>query len=230
MMYGMDRQGIIDAILGGNGVLNTSPIPPTLDGYNPDVRRYEYDVEKAKQLLQEAGWEDTDGDGILDKDGNPLKFTIGAASFIHPDTAVLAQEYWKALGMDVDINVIADSSIFWEMRRNREHDLFPCVTGIVPDTRFILEVAWVCDIANNWSNYCNPRYDELMQEALMETDPEKPALKELQAILAEDVPYLWIGTPVSGVLHNRRLHGFQINPWTTANGFFDGARDWYVEE
>ena len=230
MMYGMDRQGIIDAVLGGNGVLNSSPIPPTLGGYNPDVRQYEYDVEKAKELLKEAGWEDTDGDGILEKDGKPLKFTISAASFIKPDTAVLAQQYWKALGMDADVNIIADSSIFWDMRRNREHDLYVCITGIVPDPRFIMEVAWVCGIANNWSNYCNPQYDELMQEALTETDPEKPALKELQAILAEDVPYLWIGTPVTGVLYDERLRGFHINAWTTVNGFFDSAREWYVEE
>jgi len=232
MMYGMDEQAIINGVLGGKGVVNYSPLPPTLKAHNPDVKQYPYDPEKAMELLKEAGWEDTDGDGILDKDGQPLKFTVWGTPNYFGDAAVMVQEYWKALGMDVDVNVVADSSIFLSQRRTREMDVYVLATGIVPDPRFIMEIAWRCGIGNNWANYCNPDYDAALDAALAEPDPEKRIgyLKDLQEILAEDVPYLWIGTPLSGVLYSEKLGGFHINGWTTANGFFDGAREWYVEE
>ena len=60
----------------GNGSTCTGPYAPVTPWFNPDIKPIPYDPAKAKRLLAEAGWKDTDGDGILDKDGKPFRFTL----------------------------------------------------------------------------------------------------------------------------------------------------------
>ncbi|PJA81997.1 MAG: peptide-binding protein, partial [Nitrospirae bacterium CG_4_9_14_3_um_filter_44_28] len=74
--YAIDKGELIDVVLFGLGSPATGPYVPNTWPYNPNVKKYEYNPEKAKELLKEAGWEDTDGDGLLDKDGIPFRFTI----------------------------------------------------------------------------------------------------------------------------------------------------------
>ncbi|MEJ2201834.1 MAG: peptide-binding protein, partial [Desulfuromonadaceae bacterium] len=76
MAYAIDKQELIDGVLLGLGQVATGPYKPDTWVYNPKVRRYPYNKEKARELLAEVGWQDGDGDGILDKDGKKISFTI----------------------------------------------------------------------------------------------------------------------------------------------------------
>ncbi|MDE2843968.1 MAG: ABC transporter substrate-binding protein [Chloroflexota bacterium] len=77
----IDKETIIDEVQHGQGYPQWSSISPAAgDFHNPDVRRYEYDVDRAREMLDEIGWVDTDGDGIREDDaGNPIEFTLMTA-------------------------------------------------------------------------------------------------------------------------------------------------------
>jgi peptide/nickel transport system substrate-binding protein len=74
--YAMDKDLIVDAIYGGRAVPLPGPLSPFNNFVNTDLSPYPYDPDKALELLAEAGWADSDGDGILDKDGQPFAFTL----------------------------------------------------------------------------------------------------------------------------------------------------------
>ena len=72
----INRESIVQGVLLGLGVVAYTPYKPDTFWHNPDVKKFPYDPKKAKEMLAEAGWVDTDGDGIIDKDGKPFEFTI----------------------------------------------------------------------------------------------------------------------------------------------------------
>jgi peptide/nickel transport system substrate-binding protein len=100
----IDRQAMIDVIVKGNGKIQYGPITPATIGYWPGVEDigYNYDLEKAKSLLLEAGYADANGDGILDKDGQPFTVPFTTLS-VWTREAEMIKEMLKAVGVDLDI-------------------------------------------------------------------------------------------------------------------------------
>ena len=80
LLYALDRQSLIDNVLHGQGLVANSPILPGTWAYDPDVPKYAYDLAKARQLLDEAGWKDSDGDGVREKDGAQAGLRAGRAT------------------------------------------------------------------------------------------------------------------------------------------------------
>ncbi|MDP2157096.1 MAG: peptide-binding protein, partial [Nitrospirota bacterium] len=106
--YGVDKNEIVDVVLFGLGTPATGPYVPNTWPYNPNVTKYGYNPEKAKELLREAGWQDTDGDGILDKDGKPFEFTIltNAGNALRKNTATIIQWRLRKIGIKVEIRTV----------------------------------------------------------------------------------------------------------------------------
>jgi peptide/nickel transport system substrate-binding protein len=103
--YAINRQSVIDGVLLGLGRHATQPVPPESWAYNPNVPKFEYNPEKAKALLAEAGWKDTNNDGLLDKDGQPFKFTImtNQGNEERAKTAEIIQQNLSKVGIQVEI-------------------------------------------------------------------------------------------------------------------------------
>jgi peptide/nickel transport system substrate-binding protein len=114
--HAIDKEEIIDVVLFGLGSPATGPYVPNTWAYNPDVRKYEYDLNRAKTLLREAGWEDTDNDGLLDRDGRPFEFSVltnmGNRSRIK--TATIIQYRLKKIGIKMNIRVLEWSTFINE--------------------------------------------------------------------------------------------------------------------
>ena len=72
----IDRESIVQGVLLGLGAVTDTPYKPDTYWYNQNVKKFPYDPEKAKQMLAEAGWKDTNDEGVLVKDGKPFEFTI----------------------------------------------------------------------------------------------------------------------------------------------------------
>ena len=104
--YAVDKDLIIEAIYGGRAVALPGPLSPYNNFVNKSLSPYPYDPDKALALLAEAGWTDSDGDGILDKDGQPFAFTIDTMEDWRPLAEAVAGQF-RAIGIDASVR-------FWE--------------------------------------------------------------------------------------------------------------------
>ena len=93
LTYAINREEIVQYVLYGLGVVATGPFPNHLWYYNPNVKPIPYDPQKARQLLAEAGWKETNKDGVLVRDGKPFRFTLitNSGNDTRRDVGVLVQ-------------------------------------------------------------------------------------------------------------------------------------------
>ena len=187
----------------------TGTITPALCGvHNDDIEPLPYNAEQARELLAEAGWRDTTGDGYLDKDGNRFRFTLttNTGNKRRADVAILIQAHLERLGIRVDIEQ-QESNTFFENLRRKDYDaaLAGWAAGLFVDPSTIWHSDIECDEDSppdceprkyefNFTGYSNPRADELMQQGLRTPIPEEsaPLWQELQEVIYDDQPYLFL--------------------------------------
>jgi peptide/nickel transport system substrate-binding protein len=196
MMFAIDREAIRDDLWQGLAVLATANISPALDFYyEPDVAQYPYDPEQAAALLEEAGWT-LNGDGIREKDGETLSWvcTIITGDQARRPEAELVQANFREVGLDMQIEEAPVATIQEGQRAGTiDMSLYNWTYGGgdgEPDGANTLKSGE----RNNWSLWSNERADELLDAGLEETDPEarREIYSELQKIVAEEVPFLFI--------------------------------------
>lgn len=112
--YAFNRDDFIKIVGEGRGEPMLGPLSSNTVGYWPNTGQngYQFDLEKAKALMAEAGWADADGDGILDKDGKPLVVELLSNTEYYGKQAVVLQDQMKALGVQISVNSIEDSGLF----------------------------------------------------------------------------------------------------------------------
>ena len=210
--HAVDRDTIVEAIFLGLAESLDSPASSAMPG-NVTVGGYEYDPEKAKALLAEAGWTDTDGDGTVDKDGEPLTLKILFSDAYPKEQEVVeaVQLYLKDVGVDLELWQTDAASVrtYQKVARNEaEYDLvnwaFNASNG---DITYHLESMWVSNPDDaappyrwNLGWYSNPELDELLADTKLgpaAVDPEQRAelLAQAQEIIWNDAPHLWLYAP-----------------------------------
>lgn len=196
MMFAIDRQRVIDDVFQGTAVIATANLSPALEfWYNPGVKQYPYDVAQANALLDEAGWT-LGADGVREKDGEKLAFTctvITGDQARRPE-AELVQQMLKEVGIDMQLEEAPVAAILEGLTGGTmQASLFNWTYGGgsgEPDGSTTLR----SDGGNNFSSFRNERVDELLDQGLAETDPEarKAIYNEIQEIVAEEVPFLYM--------------------------------------
>ena len=193
MMYAIDRQRMIEDVFVGAAVVAHTNKSPAVPWFNPNTRRYPFDPERAKALLDEAGWK-VGPDGIRYRDGIRLSFTCHVISgdVVRMPQAELAQYFLRQVGIEMLITESPLAVILAGMREGTmDAALFNWTYGSVePDATVVLHSEGV----NNFSQFRNERVDELLEMGRREMDPEKRRLiyNEIQEIVAEEVPFLFI--------------------------------------
>jgi peptide/nickel transport system substrate-binding protein len=191
-------------VLFGLGKPATGPYVPNAWYYNPDVNRYEYDIEKAKALLIEAGWRDTDKDGILDKDGKPFEFTIltNMGNSLRENTATIIQWRLRKIGIKVRIRLIEWSTFINEFidKRRFEAVILGWSMGFEPDQYDTWHSSKTKEKEFNFVSYNNPEVDELLEKGRRTFDKERgKGILRFQEILADERRiYLYVpdATPI----------------------------------
>jgi len=228
--YGIDKQEIIDVVLFGLGSPATGPYVPNTWPYNPDVRRYEYNPEKAKELLQEAGWEDTDGDGVLDRDGEPFHFTIitNMGNRLRMNTATIIQWRLAQLGIEVKIKALEWSTFINEFidKRRFQAVILGWSIGLDPDQYDIWYSGKTKEKEFNFVSYSNPEVDALLEKGRRSFDisERKKAYFRIQEILADELPYIFLYVPDSTPIVSARFYGIKATPI----GITYNLPKWYV--
>jgi peptide/nickel transport system substrate-binding protein len=193
----INREEMITFILFGLGRQAAGPFPGHLWYADPKVAPWPFDPERARRYLKEAGWEDRDGDGILEKDGKPFRFTLitNSGNEVRKDVGVLIQRYWRDLGIDVKLEMY-EWSVFLKNFINPRH-FDACILGwslgVDPDAYNIWHSKQIKD-GFNFIGYQNPVADRLWEAGRREyqVDKRRQIYYQLQALLAEDQPYTFL--------------------------------------
>ncbi len=228
--YAIDKSEIIDVVLFGLGSPATGPYVPNTWPYNPDVKKYPYNPEKARQLLKEAGWEDTDGDGILDKDGRPFRFTIltNMGNTLRMNTATIIQWKLAKIGIRVDIKVLEWSTFVNEFidKRRFEAVILGWQISPDPDQFDIWDSKKTKEKEFNFVSYSNPEVDALLEKGrrTYNIEERKKAYFRIQEILAEDLPYIFLYVPDATPIVHARFKGIKPSPI----GITYNLPKWYV--
>lgn len=201
LTYAINREEIVQYVLYGLGQVATGPFPNHLWYSNPHVKPIPYDPKKAQQLLSEAGWNEKDRNGILQKDGKPFRFTLitNSGNDIRKDVGVLIQRQLREIGIDV-IFELYEWSVFLKNFINTKH-FDACILGwglsVDPDAYEIWHSSQI-EKGFNFISYQNPEVDRLLEMGRKEYDLEKrkKVYWRIHELLAEDQPYTFLYVPL----------------------------------
>lgn len=238
IMYAIDRQSILDNIVEGRGSIVNAPLLPSSWAYpeESELEQYKYDVEKAKSLLKEAGWEDKDGDGIVENaNGEKLELTIDCQNDheVRQKTATAIQESLKAAGIAVEIDTMEYSALMDKAVANHDFDLYMMgnTLSLDPDPKPMWDSAAISNepgvIGYNIVAYNNPETDKLIEEgnATLDQNERKSIYSEFAKILNRDVPEAYLFCQNVERVYNPGLEGYKPS---TFNEFYN-VHNWVIK-
>jgi peptide/nickel transport system substrate-binding protein len=229
--YAIDKQEIIDGVYLGLGINIASPYKPGTRWSNPDLRPYPYDPNKAKALLKEAGFVDSNGDGILERDGKPFSFEIITNQNKEREkSAVLIQRRLKDVGIDVQIRAIEWASFISRFIKTGDFDavVLGWSLSLDPDQFSIWHSSQNQPGQFNFIGYNNPKIDKLLEQGRLEMDADKrmKIYHEFAKVLLEDSPivYLSAGYGLSAI--HKRVKGIDSPAPPAGIGY--NSHEWYI--
>lgn len=225
--YGLDRQAMIDAVILGQGMPAYGPLQRNIYNYE-DVEHYDYDPEKAKSIMEDAGWEMGD-DGFYQRDGEKAGFvlSVSAGDQVRIDMAQIAAQQLQQIGMDVTVDIPAEVDWGGQMA-------FLIGWGSPFDADDHTYKVFGTEKGANYSSYSNELVDQYLTEARQTDDPEvrKEAYKKFQEELAKDPAYAFICYIDANYVAESSIQG--IDPDTVMGhhgvGIFWNVADWTIGE
>lgn len=228
LTHALNRQAIIDGVLKGDGSIINAPVSNLSWAYTDKIPGFDYDVEKAKKMLADAGWKDTDGDGILDKDGQKFEFTIktNQGNAAREKIAVVAQEMFKEVGVKANVSIV-EWSAFIEQITAPNWDFDAVILGwslsVDPDPTNLWH-SREREKGLNFVHYSNTAMDELMEAntKILDFEERKAVLQEIFTGIAADQPYSFLYYPNAHAAIPTNLKGkvyapgasfYEINKW-----------------
>lgn len=234
--YATDRERLIDTAMYGLATPGSSIVPPvTGKWFNSSLEVIPFDLEKANQTLEDAGYKDTDGDGVRETpDGTPLSYDLGTQNG-QPGVnrvAEILKEDWAKAGVEVKQKPMSYNAL-WEYNQAPINDK----TGIGEYTDFeILLWSWVplqdpdfilsvllCDQFSIWSDtgQCDAQYDEWYAQQGVTVDPKerKDIVWQMQDFLYETKPYIVMYYRDSVFAYSDKWDGFHPSPQGPINAF-----------
>ena len=229
--YAIDKQEIIDGVYLGLGINIASPYKPGTRWSNPALKPYGYDPTKAKALLKEAGFADTDGDGIVELNGKPFSFEIVTNQNKEREkSAVLIQRRLMEVGIKVNIRAIEWASFISRFIKTGDFDvvLLGWGLGLDPDQFNIWHSSQQGGDKFNFIGYNNPAVDKLLEQGRVELDPDKrqKIYHEFAKVLLEDSPIVYLSAGYGLTAIHKRVKG--IDSPAPPAGIGWNSYDWYI--
>ncbi len=219
MAFAIDRQSIVDNIQLGFAEVAQGSQPVLSIAYAPDQIKthYTYDPEKAKQLLTDAGWADSDGDGVLELDGQKFEFEImyGSGSATSDQIVAYVQEAWAAVGIKATPSAVDFGAVLVPaITENFNYQL--AFLGFNWDATGDQSAMFSSDqyiTGFNFMKYSNPEVDKLNKQANETIDPDarREALIEAANLVNEDLPVNVISFRKDRTAYQTRIHNYYPN-------------------
>jgi len=226
----LDRNAISEVVNQGLAVPMHGPIPPIMWAYNPNANSiWEYDVKGAKIFLEDEGWRDSDGDGILDKNGVKFSFEMvtNTGNEVRRQALTIVQEQLKAIGVEMTPRILEPALLFGRMLPARDLDaaLIGWDVGLKMNLTPLFHGSSIF-IPFNFVSYRSPEFDKL-EDAAMRATQEKNAQKQWDAIaklLSWELPYTWLFYNMETTALHSRFKGVRIDK----RGAFINMEDWWI--
>ncbi len=234
LAYAVDKEKILEEILHGEGQLVDTPILPGFLGHNPDVKKYSFNLEEAKKILQQEGWEDVDGDGILERNDVRLEFNLLTVDkSLYGRTAQIISESWNSIGAHVEVIIYDSKTLQQDYIHSRNYDalLYGENLGHDPDPYPYWHSTQAEGSGLNLSSFSERKVDEILEEARQSIDSDFRSLKyiEFQNIIAEELPAIFLFNPnyIYGV--SEKVKGIELGNIVLPYERFWGVSDWYIK-
>ena len=228
--HAINKQEIIDGVLMGLGVECTGPFPSESWAYNPNVKPAPYDPQKARDLLAEAGWKDTNGDGIVDKQGVAFEFEIitNQGNEQRKNACEIIQRRLHEVGVSVKIKIVEWSAFISEFVDKRHFDAILLGWGLSrdPDCFDIWHSSKTRPGEFNFIGYKNEEVDRLLEEGrrVFDQAKRKEIYHRIHEILYDEQPYCFLYVPDALPIVHRRIQNVEVGPIGIGYNFID----WYV--
>lgn len=230
--YAINRDDIVEHVLYNVGSPAAGPFLPSMTWANKDLKPYEQDIDKAEELLSQAGWTDTDGDGIRDKDGKPLELellTYAARPGLPPMSETIAAQL-KDIGISVSPQVLEWGAIS-DKRESGNWDLVLAAYNIamVPDPFYVLNNWYTTDGPDNTPGYSNAEVDSLVEEAkyIRDLDKRYEKFNQVEEIVYEEQPKILIAYYGCAIVKKDSVKNYVFDP--TAHDYRVNA-GMYIEQ
>jgi peptide/nickel transport system substrate-binding protein len=228
--YAINKQEIIEGVLLGLGRPAVGPYKPGTWWYRDDIQPFPFDPERAQALLAEAGWRDSNGDGILDRDGKPFSFTVrtNQGNLVRQQTAEIIQRRLRAVGIDVKIHIVEWAAFIntFIKRKDFEAIILGWGLGLDPDQYDIWHSSKTGPDELNHISYKNPKVDALLEAGRRTFDEakRKAIYGEFQEIMADEQPVIFLYVPEALPVVSSRVQGIEPAPAGISYNF----TKWYV--
>ena len=234
LLYGLNREALIQDVAAGQGIIAHSPILPDNWAFNSNVARYAYDLDKARALLDAAGWVDSNGDGIREKDGRPLQFVLHTNDDATRSALIarIAQD-WAQIGVYAQATPVTFAGLVNDLLAPRTFEavLIGWETPGDPDPYPLWHSTQVAGAGQNYSGWKNEQADRVMEKARAELDESgrRELYGEFQQVFADEAPALLLYYPVYTYGVSTSVNNVQMGALNHPSQRFESFADWYME-
>ena len=233
LAYALDRDKLLNEIVPGVGLKADSPILPGTWAYNPDIPTYEYDPDRAMKMLEEAGWVDENNDGVREKDGQELAFTLISDDAPHSIgiSQALAQD-WARIGVRVTPQPVSFTGMMTDYLSPRKFDVALVSLELFgdPDPYPLWHSSQISPKGQNFGGWQNREADILMEQARLTSDREtrRQLYDEFQRIFATDLPAILLYYPLYTYAASTAVHDMEVGPLNEPADRFKTFAKWYI--
>ena len=234
LLYAIDRDTLIRDGLAGQAVVANSLFSPEHWAYNNEVPVYGHDPVQAGRLFDEAGWVDSDGDGVRDKDGKPFAFILLVKDDnLHRQIGETLVADWAEVGVKAELQPVSFSGLVADFLVPRTFEAALTDWNQVgdPDPFPQWHSSQIDGNGQNYAGWQNAEADALMEQARQSTDENRrrDLYAEYQDIFAEELPSLPLFHPLYTYGVSTRVHNVQIGSLNTPAERFGSFPAWYID-
>ncbi|MEY3320539.1 MAG: hypothetical protein RLZZ417_122 [Bacteroidota bacterium] len=215
--HAIDVDELINSVFEGFGTRCATPLHPSSAEYNASLKPIEFSIEKAKKLLSEAGWSDSDKDGILDKklDGKKTALTVKYLANASKASSMILAELIKSNAKKAGIDIVIDgkdANTLLEKLRSRDFEMISAGRSLTP--QWSPSQNWRTD-SDNRSGFGDEKTDSWIDEMEREPNQSKRFVisKKLQAKIYEEQPEIMLFCPQERLVIHKRFQAVSTAVW-----------------
>jgi peptide/nickel transport system substrate-binding protein len=215
IVYAINRPQIVEKLLKGKAEIVDGPYTTPHPYLNKSIKKYEYDPNKAKKLIEESGWDKS----------KPIRFNVPVGNQVREQAAVIIAENLKAVGLNVQIQKYDFPT---HMQKGAKHDFDLMYLGIPYQIDPDVSGFYYTKAAYNFADYSNPELDQLLTEGKGEANPEKRKViyNKVQEILHEDLPTITLYSDYQMGAVSKKVKVGEPKQF----GMFYNVQDWVIEK